>query len=60
MPGGYFRLHVSLRNTGLPSKYFRLHISLRNTVYPGGYLDCELGQVWYLIVSIPDLCTLTY
>ena len=19
-----------------------------------------LGQVWYLIVSIPDLCTLTY
>ena len=25
--------------------------------------DCEfvtLGQVWYLIVSIPDLCTLTY
>ena len=23
-----------------------------------GQLD--LGQVWYLIVSIPDLCTLTY
>ena len=23
--------------------------------------NCEfLGQVWYLIVSIPDLCTLTY
>ena len=21
---------------------------------------CTLGQVWYLIVSIPDLCTLTY
>ena len=21
---------------------------------------CGLGQVWYLIVSIPDLCTLTY
>ena len=21
---------------------------------------CILGQVWYLIVSIPDLCTLTY
>ena len=20
----------------------------------------NLGQVWYLIVSIPDLCTLTY
>ena len=20
----------------------------------------DLGQVWYLIVSIPDLCTLTY
>ena len=20
----------------------------------------SLGQVWYLIVSIPDLCTLTY
>ena len=31
------------------------------------YQACEnglpigiLGQVWYLIVSIPDLCTLTY
>ena len=25
--------------------------------------NCEfgiLGQVWYLLVSIPDLCTLTY
>ena len=25
--------------------------------------NCEfvtLGQVWYLIVSVPDLCTLTY
>ena len=22
--------------------------------------DGVLGQVWYLIVSIPDLCTLTY
>ena len=21
---------------------------------------CILGQMWYLIVSIPDLCTLTY
>ena len=21
---------------------------------------CALGQVWYLIVSIPDLCNLTY
>ena len=21
---------------------------------------CILGQVWYLIVSIPDLCNLTY
>ena len=21
---------------------------------------CILGQVWYLIVLIPDLCTLTY
>ena len=21
---------------------------------------CILGQVWYLIVSIPDLCTLSY
>ena len=26
------------------------------TVFPIGIL----GQVWYLIVSIPDLCTLTY
>ena len=25
--------------------------------FPIGIL---LGQVWYLIVSIPDLCTLTY
>ena len=29
------------------------------------YCECHfsigiLGQVWYLIVSIPDLCTLTY
>ena len=23
-------------------------------------MSCILGQVWYLIVSIPDLCTLTY
>ena len=23
-------------------------------------VDQELGQVWYLIVSIPDLCSLTY
>ena len=25
-------------------------------------LNCSeiLGQVWYMIVSIPDLCTLTY
>ena len=23
-------------------------------------LSLSLGQVWYLIVSIPDLCTLTY
>ena len=23
-------------------------------------LEGILGQVWYLIVSIPDLCTLTY
>ena len=22
--------------------------------------NSTLGQVWYLIVSIPDLCTLTY
>ena len=26
-----------------------------SSVLPG-----NLGQVWYLIVSIPDLCTLTY
>ena len=31
----------------------------------GGYCEFHfpigiLGQVWYLIVSIPDLCTLTY
>ena len=31
----------------------------------GVYCECHfpigiLGQVWYLIVSIPDLCTLTY
>ena len=24
------------------------------------YPICILGQVWYLFVSIPDLCTLTY
>ena len=24
------------------------------------FLSGILGQVWYLIVSIPDLCTLTY
>ena len=27
--------------------------------YPPWAIDI-LGQVWYLIVSIPDLCTLTY
>ena len=31
----------------------------------GVYCECHfpigiLGHVWYLIVSIPDLCTLTY
>ena len=25
-----------------------------------GVYTCILGQVWYLIVSIPDLCTITY
>ena len=34
-------------------------------VYEVLLLDCHfligiLGQVWFLIVSIPDLCTLTY
>ena len=24
------------------------------------FVTFPLGQVWYLIVSIPDLCTLTY
>ena len=31
--------------------------------YKVSYIDFPigiLGQVWYLIVSIPDLCTLTY
>ena len=32
---------------------------------PSGHLLCHfpvgiLGQVWYLIVSIPDLCNLTF
>ena len=27
---------------------------------PGYPLCLVLGQVWYLIVSIPDLCTITY
>ena len=31
-------------------------IQLRICHFPIGIL----GQVWYLIVSIPDLCTLTY
>ena len=31
-------------------------ILLRVCYFPIGIL----GQVWYLIVSIPDLCTLTY
>ena len=29
---------------------------INQTAFPIGIL----GQVWYLIVSIPDLCTLTY
>ena len=32
----------------------RLNLSRRRR------LHVILGQVWYLIVSIPDLCTLTY
>ena len=31
-------------------------VKLRVCHFPNGIL----GQVWYLIVSIPDLCTLTY
>ena len=31
-------------------------VKLRVCHFPIGIL----GQVWYLIVSIPDLCTLTY
>ena len=31
-------------------------VSLKVCHFPIGIL----GQVWYLIVSIPDLCTLTY
>ena len=27
---------------------------------PNALNTCILGQVWYLIVSIPDLCTITY
>ena len=30
------------------------------TIYSKFYSIGILGQVWYLIVSIPDLCTLTY
>ena len=32
------------------------HLSLMLLISPIGIL----GQVWYLIVSIPDLCTITY
>ena len=31
-----------------------------NEKLPGKKLGCVLGQVWYLIVSIPDLFTVTY
>ena len=34
----------------------RLWCLLRVCRFPMGIL----GQVWYLIVSIPDLCTITY
>ena len=33
-----------------------LSFVVSNCLFPIGIL----GQVWYLIVSIPDLCTLTY
>ena len=36
--------------------FLDLHLSISNDIVSIGIL----GQVWYLIVSIPDLCTLTY
>ena len=36
--------------------YFDLMFSCVFVTFPCGVL----GQVWYLIVSIPDLCLLTY
>ena len=36
-----------------------LDINLIYWIYLTHYLFL-LGQVWYLIVSIPDLCTITY
>ena len=53
---GTDRLYVPcghLLGKGLPlgSRLWSLTVSLSLGI---------LGQVWYLIVSIPDLCTLTY
>ena len=41
---------------GLTTLYSRLSCLSVSLHFPIGIL----GQVWYLIVTIPDLCTLTY
>ena len=46
-------------------EYFENHKKDKRLMNTIQYLDAcnklfERGQVWYLIVSIPDLCTLTY
>ena len=44
---------------GLETQYLQL-FDARRVFSWAGNIRGILGQVWYLIVSIPDLCTLTY
>ena len=39
---------------------FWLSFVVSNCEFHGHFPIGILGQVWYLIVSIPDICTLTY
>ena len=45
--------HLLVMGLPLGSRLWYLNVSLTVPI-------CILGKVWYLILSIPDLCTLTY
>ena len=46
----------SLAGRGLTALLLNVVYNCEFVIFPFGIL----GHVWYLIVSIPDLCTLTY